>query len=235
MPSEDALLEAWWPVTRSLDLVQGPLEVVADAVSAEFQKFAGNSKVVGKWKNFDDLGAVFSSTPYLSNVVTFIAVLPTNSDWVALWCNSSLCDGYDALCWCLSHNHKLTTIHWSANDEEAIFQPGSSFTHRAWRDGEVKERSVACIREDRRWLSVETGERIPDEDPSASAPGRTRNYSGEKRLMALLARLGARPREASFYSVPGRPVFLLSRPLPRKGTKRRVDSVVTPRSPDESS
>ncbi len=66
MPPEDGLLEAWWPFMRSLDLVQGPLEVVAEAVSAEFQRFAGSSKVVGKWKEFDDLGAVFSSTPYLS-------------------------------------------------------------------------------------------------------------------------------------------------------------------------
>ena len=230
MPPEDGLLEAWWPFVRSLDLVHGPLEVVAEAVSAEFQRFAGGSKVVGGWKEFDDLGAVFSSTPYLSNVATFIAVLPTVSDWVALWCNSSLCDGYDALCWCLSHHHRVTTIHWSANDEEAVFQPGWGFTHRAWRDGEIKERSVACIREDRRWLSVETGERLPEEDALTYAAARTCDRPGEERLMALLSRLGARPREASFYSVPGRPVFLLSRALPRKATRRRLDSVLAPRS-----
>ena len=220
MPPNESILRGWWPTTQAIDLVRGPVERVADATETEFRRFAGDAPVATAWKEFADLNGVFSAAPHFANTVTFIAVLPTKSDWVALWNNSFLCDGYDSLCWCLTRNHGLTTVHWSAHDEPTTFQPGSQFTHRHWRGGQLDERSVACIREDRRWLFVETGEPLPEEETSAYSVRRKQDRLGERGIMGLLSRLGAAPWTEAFYSVPGRPVLLLSRELPPAATTR---------------
>ena len=228
MPPSDVILREWWPSTQSIDLVRGSVERVAAAVEIEFRRFAGSAPVNSDWKEFDTLDGVFSSPAYFTNVVTFIAVLPTKSDWVALWNNSFLCDGYDSLCWCLTRNHEMTTLHWSAHDDTTTFQPGSQLTHRRWHNGKVDERSVACIRQDRRWLFVESGEPIPEEDTQAYSARRKHERLGEASLMDLLLRLGAAPWTAAFYSVPGRPVFLLFRGLPPAAITRSRDAVLGP-------
>jgi hypothetical protein len=94
-PLQDPALLKWWPATQALDLVLGPAEEVAAAVKTEFERYAGDGSVASRWSSFDGLGSVFASAPYFANVVTFIAVLPTKSQWSVLWNNSFLCDGYD--------------------------------------------------------------------------------------------------------------------------------------------
>lgn len=230
MPPANATLRKWWPTTQSIDLVKGPIRDVAEAVSTEFRRFSGDADIVGRWTAVPDLDAVFSSAPHFANVVTFIAVLPTCSEWVGLWNNSFLCDGYDALCWNLTRTYRHTTMHWSAHDDSTTFQPGVSFTHRAWRDGGVGARSVACIRQDRRWLFEQAGEPLPEEDVSSYLARRTQDRLDEVRLMKLLAKLGADPWSGSFYAVPAEPVFLLSRPLPPRATTRSRQDVLRPPS-----
>lgn len=228
MPPNDAVLVKWWPTTQSIDLVRGPIEHVADATKTEFRRFAGRSPITSAWKEFADLDGVFSAAPHFANVVTFIAVLPTRSDWVALWNNCFLCNGYESLCWCLTRNHGLTSVHWSAHDETTSFQAGSHFTHRRWHEGQSHERSVACIREDQRWIFGATGEPLPEEDITAYSARRNRDRLGESRVMDLLARLGAAPWTEAFYAVPGSPVLLLSRDLPPAATTRDRDAVLKP-------
>jgi hypothetical protein len=131
MVSKDATVRRWWPSTQSLDLVEGPVQRVAEALRVEFLRFAGAERVAAGWHRFDSLDAAFRSAPNFDNVVTFLLALPTRSKWTVLWNNSFLCDGYDSLCWCLTSHHDLTTIHWAAHDDWTTFQSGASFTTMA--------------------------------------------------------------------------------------------------------
>jgi hypothetical protein len=229
MPPRDSALKEWWPTTQSLDLVFGASDAVADAVATEFRRFAGDAKVTFERKEFADLNGVFLAAPHFSNVVTFVAILPTTSDWTVMWNNSFLCNGYDALCWCLTKHHDLTTIHWSAHDEWTTFQSGSQFTHRAKRDGQVVERSVACIQQDRKWIFAETGEPLEEEDTAAYLARKKRDRLNEPRIIGFLEKLGAKPWDASFYSFSHAPVFLLSRPLPPKATTKSIGDLLAGR------
>jgi hypothetical protein len=117
MVPKDAAVRRWWPSTQSLDLVEGPVQRVAEALRVEFLRFAGTERVAAGWHRFDSLDAAFRSASNFDNVVTFLLALPTRSKWTVLWNNSFLCDGYDSLCWCLTSHHDLTTIHWAAHDD----------------------------------------------------------------------------------------------------------------------
>src|SRR5262249_12907394 len=123
-------IQEWWPATQSLDLVEGPVKEVAAAVHAEVRRFLQLEIVSSAWKTFSGLDAAFGSASEFANVPTLYLVLPTRSKWSALWNNSFLCDGYDSLCYCLTKNHGLRTLHWSAHDQSTSFQPGAQFTHR---------------------------------------------------------------------------------------------------------
>src|SRR5215813_6159130 len=114
---KDLAIRRWWPSTQSLDLVEGSVQIVAEAARTEFARILGNERVEANWRRFQDLEAAFQSAPCFHNVPTVILVIPTRSRWTVLWNNSFLCDGYDSFCWCLTSRHRLTTLHWSAHDE----------------------------------------------------------------------------------------------------------------------
>src|SRR6185503_5189563 len=118
----DKVIQKWWPTTQALDLVEGSVEAVAAAVHAEVSRFITNDPIKTSWESFASLNTAFEAAPEFTNVPTFYLVLPTHSKWSVLWNNSFLCDGYDSLCHCLTMNHRLTTVHWSAHDEWTTFQ-----------------------------------------------------------------------------------------------------------------
>lgn len=167
--------------------------------------------------------------PEFANVPTWFVALPTRSRWVVLWNNSFLCDGYDSLCWCLTRNHGLTTVHWSAHDTTTTFQPGAAFHHRR-RDGEaLVERSVSCSATDGRWAFAERGEPLPEEDLSGYGARRKRDRLDERRVAALLARLGAEPWAEGFYEVADRPCFVVRRTAPPATVHTRPPAAVVAR------
>jgi len=147
----------------------------------------------------DSLDDAFSAVPDFTNIPTVVLVLPTRGPWSVVWNNSFLCDGYDSLCWNLTENHGLTTIHWSAHDSETTFQPGTLFCARRKQGASLVERSVYCGSNDGRWSFVESGDRLPEEDIAAYTARRKRDRLNEALLMALLARLGAEPWDAERY------------------------------------
>lgn len=181
------------------------------------------------WEKHPDLDAVFAAPPEFANVPTWFVALPTRSRWVVLWNNSFLCDGYDSLCWCLTRNHGLTTVHWSAHDTTTTFQPGAAFHHRR-RDGEaLVERSVSCSATDGRWAFAERGEPLPEEDLSGYGARRKRDRLDERRVAALLARLGAEPWAEGFYEVADRPCFVVRRTAPPATVHTRPPAAVVAR------
>src|SRR4051812_10418130 len=107
MPPKGRAIRTWWPATQSLDLVEGPVRLVAKSLKTELLRILASERVVNSWARFDDLVAAFRSAPDFGNVPTFFLVLPTRSKWSVLWNNSFLCDGYDSLCWCLTAHHFL--------------------------------------------------------------------------------------------------------------------------------
>lgn len=152
MPPTDVAIRKWWPSTQSLDLVEGSVQSVAKAVHEECSRFLQGERLDAGWHQFQDLDAAFRAAPDFDNVPNVFLVLPTRSKWAALWNNSFLCDGYDSLCACLSSNHRLTTIHWSASDEWTTSQSGAHFIHRRHNGTDVVQRSVQAAQEDKRWL-----------------------------------------------------------------------------------
>lgn len=226
MSDRDDVRRRWWPTTQALDLVEGPVAAVANAVAAEVTRFVKGEPVVTSWAPFPNLDAAFGLAAEFASVPTVYLVLPTQSRWVVLWNNSFLCDGYDSLCWCLTKNHGLTSLHWSAHDNWTTFQSGAGFVHRRRRGAELVERSVHVAQDDRRWRFYQSGVPLPEEDVSSYGMRRKRDRLNERRVAALLARLGAWPWSEKFYATGARQCFVLQRVSPPGSIIRRPASEV---------
>jgi hypothetical protein len=198
VPISDAV-RRWWPLPDSLDLVRAPIRVVAAAVLAEVTRFVAGGELLSGWVPFSSLDQVFGSVTVFTNSPTVYFVIPTPSDWTVLWNNSFLCDGYDSLCWCLTTNHGLCTMHWRSSDEDTVFQAGSFFTFRGKSQMGVSERSVYCGKNDRRWEFDAIGDPLPEEDLPSYAARRKRDRLTEHGMLKLLDRLGANPWHDEFY------------------------------------
>jgi hypothetical protein len=198
LPISEAL-QQWWPLPDSLDLVRAPTKVVAAAVLAEVTRFVAGERLSSAWVPFLSLDQLFGSVAVFTNVPTAYFELPTQSEWTVLWYNSFLCDGYDSLCWCLTTNHALDTMHWRSSDEDAAFQAGSSFTFRRQSESGLSERSVYCCKNDERWEFHAVGEPLSEENLAAYSARRKRDRLNEQGMLQLLERLGARPWEDVFY------------------------------------
>jgi hypothetical protein len=218
-------IQRWWPATQSLDLVQGDVEEVAAAVRAEVARFLGNTRLAESWKSFVDLTSALSLAGDFTNIPTVFLVLPTKSDWSVLWNNSFLCDGYDSLCWCLTTNHHLTTLHWSAHDEPTSFQPGASFTHRSWC-GSLVERTVSVACNDGRWRFDQVGDPLAEEDVSNYRARRIRDRLNERLMATLLRRLEAAPWSEEFYAFGQRYFTLQRTDVPSTVLRRKAAEVV---------
>lgn len=208
MPISEAV-RRWWPLPDSLDLVRGPIKVVASAVLSEVTRFVAGERLASAWVPFSSLDHMFGAVAVFTNVPTVYFVLPTRTDWTVLWNNSFLCDGYDSLCWCLATNHALTTMHWRSSDEDAVFQVGSSFTFRKQSETGLTERSVYCGKNDQRWEFDAVGEPLPEENLRAYSARRKRDRLNEQGILKLLDRLGARPSDDEFY--PAAEAFRIER------------------------
>ncbi len=204
-------IQKFWPTTQSLDLVRGSVDLVATGIEAEVRRFAAGARIEAGWRRFADISEALSSCMEYTNIPTMFIVFPTNSPWSVIWNNSFLCDGYDSLCWCLTKNHGLTTLHWASHDESTTFQPGTSFIYRTIHDGTVCERSVSCTQEDARWLFTQSGVSLPEENVSLYGAKRKRDRLNEAEMVQLLGRFGARPWDESFYCLPKQDCFVLHR------------------------
>lgn len=201
--------QRWWPTTQSLDLVKGNIDEVALAVRVEMARFWGETNLAASWAPLVGLDEAFHRANYFGNIPTLLLVLPTRSSWSVLWNNSFLCDGYDSLCWCLTQQHQLTTIHWSAHDQPTSFQPGASFTHRTMRETLV-ERTVSVACNDGRWRFDQVGAPLAEEDLVSYQAKRISERLNERSMTALLSRLEATPWSDEFYAI-GQRYFAVER------------------------
>ena len=216
-----------WPSTQSLDLVQASAEVTAHAVKNELCRFLGAEPIEGRWVAAASIDQAIKSCAEFTNVPTYFLVLPTKSRWSVLWNNSFLCDGYDSLCHCLTKNHGLTTLHWSAHDQDTTFQSGAAFAYRMSINGAVTERSVYCGREDDRWTFHEVGAPLPEEDLLAYGSRRKRDRLNEGVLLSFIERLGAKPWDETFYDLPSQQCYVLQRTsYPQAITRRSPGEVL---------
>lgn len=205
------MIQRWWPSTQCLDLVEGSVESVAAAVHSEVSRFVKGEPLTAYWRAHPSLDDAFRETHEFTNVPTVFLVLPTRTKWSVLWNNSFLCDGYDSLCWCLTSNHGLTTLHWSAHDEWTSMQSGAMFHYRR-RDGErLVERRVQAAQEDKRWHFFADGEPLPEEDLETYKDRRKRDRLNEAKMLEFLSRLGATPWQEDYYALPPARAFVLRR------------------------
>ncbi len=220
-------IENWWPTTQSLDLVEGSTERVAKAVHDEVRRFVKGETLRSSWEAFPDLDAAFRSVKRYTNVPSVFLVLPTRSKWSVLWNNCFLCNGYLSLCVCLTRNHGLRTMHWSAHDRLTSFQAGAHFEHLRLEGGELRKRYVYVGQQERRWHYYEGGEPLPEEDLKGYEARRKRDRLNEERMASLLSSLGATPWQEEFYAIPPARTFVLRRPdLPPTVSDRSVAQVL---------
>ena len=148
-------IQQWWPTTQALDIVKGPgwrwspppCKRKSDALLQAEPLPPPHGKPFLTWMRH------FAAPQSSPTCRPFILVLPTHSKWSVLWNNSFLCDGYDSLCHCLTKNHGLTTVHWSAHDQWTSFQSGAGFTHRRQVGAKVVEPScLTAAQDNNRWL-----------------------------------------------------------------------------------
>ena len=207
----DRIFHDWFPLGVAIDLVEGDVSDVAEAVRTQIGRWTGRERLEESESSLTDWNSLFSSVDVFTNVPTKFFCIPTNSQWTVLWTNCFLCDGYDSLCLCLTKNHGLRTIHWKASDEPGVFQPGSNFCHRAISaGGNLEERTVHCSQQDSRWVFHEIGAALPEEDLSLYQARARRNRFNEEVSIELLGRLGAKPREQQFYDF-SRPIRIVER------------------------
>ena len=211
MSLRSPLIQQWWPATQSLDLVEGSAAQVADALHAEIHRFLPHEALSASWEVCTDVDAAFRLAPEFTNVPTVFIILPTHSQWSVLWNNSFLCNGYDSLCHCLTTNHGLTTLHWSAHDEWTTFQSGAHFTYRRKIHDQIIKRSVHVGQSDKQWDFHMTGDPLAEEDVTGYSVRRKRDRLNEERLCSLLSRLMAQPWQETFYALQQQPVFILRR------------------------
>jgi hypothetical protein len=235
MLTAKSALGLWWPTTQSMDLAEASLEETALAVHEEYCRFAaGTESDIGlagratlEWHNAATLDEAFELIDRFDNVCSQMLILPTKSKWCVMWGNSFLCAGYDSLCWCLTLNHRMTTVHWSAHDKWTTFQSGAMFHYRKPDPSGMVERRVQAAQTDKRWQFFEEGVPLPEEDLAGYQVRKKRDRLNEKRMYELLGRLQARPWDEDFYLLPGR-VGLISRPVPRSAHIRTRNDVLTP-------
>lgn len=207
----DPVFTKWFPLGRSMDLVEATPTVTAEAVLTQLCRFLEPEPLTVSEVSFRNLDSLFGSIDSFTNVPTRFLCLPTHSAWTAIYYNSFLCDGYDSLCHCLSHFHDLRTIHWESADETAIAQPGTILIHRQPCDGEpVRERTVSCTQQDRHWTFYESGPPLKEEDIMLYSQRIKSRRFNEEVSLALLAHMGAHPREESFYDF-SQPVHCIER------------------------
>lgn len=225
-PLRTGALSAWWPSTQALDLVHAPVQRAAEALAAELFRIHGPDGVAAAWRRFGSVDEALGSVADFTNVPTTWIALPTRTPWTVLWSNGFLCDGHDALCWCLTRHHGLCTVHASAHDEVTTFQPGATFVHRALAGGALRTRSVHVGREDARWDFVAHGEPLPAEDVAAYTARRKRDRLDEARLSGLLGRLGATPWSEASYALDAEACFVVTRRDPPGTITRRARAAV---------
>lgn len=224
----DKTLRAWWPTTRSMDLVEATIAHAADSVSATMSRIAESKPISKTWHSVADLNAAFELVEHFDNVASTIILLPTASKWTVMWNNSFLCDGFDMFCRYLTTHHHLTTLHWHASDQWTTFQSGSMFHYRMYSPSALVERRVQAAQSDNRWHLFEQGEPLAEEDIEGYKVRRKRDRLNEVRTMELLRRLGADPWNEAFYSLPGK-VCMISRPVPETALIRRREDVLKAR------
>ncbi len=225
MPLRSDVIQRWWATTQSLDLVEGNADAVASAIAAEVSRFVAPEHVTSTSETCLNLDSAFSIAKEFCNVPTVYLVLPTRSTWTVLWNNSFLCDGYDSLCYCLTLHHRLTTLHWGANDETTTFQPSAHFCHRSTKDAQLIERQVHIGVNDGKWSFFESGTALSEEDTNQYRVRRKRERLNEENLLQLLQRLGASPWNEQFYSLPG-DCFVIRRASPPATVIRRSKDAV---------
>ncbi len=209
--NKSEVFQKWWPLPRHLDLVHAPAEVVAKAVHSQVKRWSGREILEGKWLGFKSIDKLFESVDLFTNVPTLYFVLPTNSEWSVVWTNCFLCNGYDSLCVCLTKFCDLTTIHWGASDDDTIFQAGSRFSYRKKVNSELKERTVYCVKNDRKWGFGQIGEPLPEEELSNYKEKNKPDRLNESSMVDLLGRLGVAPWDQEFYPLEKKKVFRLRR------------------------
>jgi hypothetical protein len=197
------------------------VQEVAAGVQAEVSRFLQGERVSASWVTFGDLNAAFQSASEFANVPTVYLVLPTRSRWSVLWNNTFLCDGYDSLCYNLTKNHGLRTLHWEAHDHWTSFQSGAQFVHRQRNGGELVVRSVSVVQEDKRWSFSAVGDPLPEEDLQSYEARRKKDRLNEEKLASFLSRVGARPWLEQFYALPEIQAFVLRRENPPITVTRR--------------
>jgi hypothetical protein len=180
-----------------MDFAKGQYQDVASAVETEVRRFIQGEPLLKEQRKFDSMSDVFGSPKVFGNVPLLYFILPTESDWTAIWTTTFLCSGYDSLCACLTRNHGFETVHFTSSDTGGPFQPGTVLSHRT----KTGERHIAAIQEDTKWTFHASGTPLPEEDLTLYQRKKIKERWNSKLLLQLLQKIGILPWSESFYDL----------------------------------
>ena len=217
----------WWPLTQSFDLVKATPKQTSVAVKKVFSQFTNREPWRVRSTNFDGFDAAFSSVRKLTNVPTVFLVFPTHSKWSVLWSNSFLCDGYDSLCYNLTKQFQVETIHFTANDSPTVTDSGALVTFRRHDGATILERTIYSIKEDSRWTFYQRGDPLSFENLERYRARRKRDRLNETSLMEMFALIGIHPWSVDFYDFSGQECYRIQRlRVPKTITSTPISVVI---------
>lgn len=189
-----------------MDFVKGQYQDVADAVETEVRRFIHGEPLLREQRKFGSMSDIFGSPIVFGNVPLLYFIIPTESDWIAIWTTTFLCSGYDSLSACLTGNHGFKTVHFTSSDTGGPFQPGTVFSHRT----KTNERHIAATQNDTKWTFHTSGTPLSEEDLALYQRKKIKESWNSGQMMQLLQKIGILPWSEIFYDL-SRPITCLER------------------------
>jgi hypothetical protein len=207
----DASFSTHWPLPGGLDFAKGRFQNVAAAIESEVRRFIGRELLSKEEMSVRNMSEVFGAPRMLDNVGLHYFIIPTHSEWTAIWTSTFLCAGYDSLSFCLTQNHGFETVHFHSSDSGGPFQPGTVFSHRS----KAGERNISAIQEDARWIFHVSGTPLPEEDVSLYQTKKISARWNSTALLSVLGRIHIRPWSDDYYDLSAPVIHLERRAAPR--------------------
>jgi hypothetical protein len=189
-----------WPLTQSFELVNGNTKDVSKAIFKEILRYTKNEDgIILNKNNLINISDIFLNNVF-TNYPTKILILPTITEWVIIWSNSFVCDGFDTLCYNLTNLYKFDTLHFNSHDTATTLLPGTVFHYRYYKNDEIKERYVqTCVNDYGKWEFFQKGEKCNFEDDSYYKNRYIKNKLNEKIIRMIFNNIGVNPWDEKTY------------------------------------
>ena len=197
------IYKSLYPLTQSMDLVEGDAQAVSQAVLSEIKRYCPNENgIILKTTPPFSPGLFLSECGFLTNVPTVLWVIPAVKGWSIILTNTFICSGYDSLCHNLTRLYGWPTFHFQSSDSTTTMLPGTGFTYRFLENEEMRKRyAQASVDDSDHWVFYENGPVQPFERVENYKERIKKKRLNEARMKEIFQRLGLDPWNDASYLV----------------------------------